>query len=396
MPKKNYAKKSQDVDEIQSIIGWKPPVFHQASECYVSVSAFDPSIGKMRIKKFMLGFIKGKRRQREYGAQLSKRLYKKLLEGWNPWIEVSKPEEYHRFDDVCSQYITYLKKLCKDGGIRKGSVDNYLGKLSFMRKWMQNGKIDVVYIYQFDKNVISKFLDYVFVERGDSIRTRNNYIGWLKSFSSYLLARGYVQKDPTEGIEKSKKAGPKGRSTIPDAILAQIRAYLEENNKFFLLACYLLHYLFIRPQEMVYIKIKDLSREKRTLTLDGTHTKNGHDAVVTIPCHVLDLMEELNIFSFQPDCYLFSKRFRPGKCQIKTAQLAYFWKTRIQGKLGFSNKYKFYSLKDTGITNMIKNNTDLLSVRDQARHSSVEITNMYTPISGSRANINIVNYKGVF
>lgn len=399
MSKKNCARKSKATgssSELQAIIGWKPPVLHQASECYVSVSAFDPSLGRMHIKKYMLGFIKGKRKQREYGLQLVKQLYQKLLEGWNPWIEESKPEEYKRFDDVCEQYKRYLAKLTKGGGIKPGTVENYLGKLSLMRDWIRSKEIGLVYIYQFNKSLISKFLDYIFIERGVTIRTRNTYIGWLKSFSSYLMSRGYITSNPMVGITMSSKVGPKGRCAIPDSALIQIKALLEKDNKFFLLACYLLHYLFIRPQEMTYIKIEDLSRKSGTITLRGKHTKNGRDAVVTIPQHVMELMEELNIFSYRPDCYLFSKRFRPGKSPILVGRLRYYWKSRVQGKLGLSPKYKFYSLKDTGITNMIKANTDLLSVRDQARHSSVEITNMYTPLSSSKANANIKNYRGVF
>ena len=50
---------------MNEIIGWKTPRFHQATECYVSLSAFDPERGKLHTKKFMLGHIKGKRNQRQ-------------------------------------------------------------------------------------------------------------------------------------------------------------------------------------------------------------------------------------------------------------------------------------------------------------------------------------------
>ena len=58
-------------------------------------------------------------------------------------------------------------------------------------------------------------------------------------------------------------------------------------------------------------------------------------------------------------------------------------------------RYKFYSLKDTGITNMIRSNTDIISVRDQARHSSILITDIYTPKDIKEANELLLNYKGV-
>lgn len=395
MPRKNLSSRESDLD-FQKIIGWKPPVFHQASECYVSVVAFDPALGKMRLKKIMLGHIKGKRQQRLYGQELIKRLTEKLLNGWNPWIEVSRPAEYALFSEVCKKYEEYLLKLTKEGGVRPGTVNNYTFKLSFLQVWIKEKGIKVTYIYQFDKSIIAKFLDYILVERNNTLRTRNNYIGWLKSFVRYLLERNYLTTDPMAGISTTTKVGKKNRNVIPDNILAKVKTYLEERNKYYLLVCYMLHYLFIRPNEMTFLKVKDISSKNKTVTLKAEYTKNGKDSVITIPNHVMDLILDLNILSYPSEYYLFSKKFRPGPDKLPKNSLGRFWRYEIQGKLGLSKEYKFYSLKDTGITNMLKANTDLLSVRDQARHSSVSVTNVYTPSELKKANDQIINYEGKF
>ena len=44
---------------------------------------------------------------------------------------------------------------------------------------------------------------------------------------------------------------------------------------------------------------------------------------------------------------------------------------------------------------MLKANTDILTVRDQARHSSILITDMYTPKDIKNANGMLLNYKGM-
>ena len=243
---------------IQEIIGWTPPVLHQASECYVSFKAYDPSCSRMRLKKIMLGHIKGKRNQRIYGEALIKRLTQKLLEGWNPWIEESRPEEYALFDEVCDKYNMYLSKMTKEGGITAGTKSNYEHKLAFMRKWIAKSQ-HITYIYQFNKKLISDFLDYILIDRNNNLRTKNNYIGWLKSFSSYLIARGYLTSNPTLGLNTSTKLGPKNRDVIPNEILIEIKSYLIKENKHYLLACYMIHYLFVRPGEMCFLKIKYLS-----------------------------------------------------------------------------------------------------------------------------------------
>lgn len=53
MAKKNYAPNSNDTI-LSSVIGWKPPVLHQKSECYISFLAFDPGVNRMRKKKLCL------------------------------------------------------------------------------------------------------------------------------------------------------------------------------------------------------------------------------------------------------------------------------------------------------------------------------------------------------
>lgn len=115
---------------IDSIVGWKMPVFHQASECYVSVTAYDPSLGRMRKKKIMLNHIRGKKEQRIMGAHIIRELTAKLLGGWNPWIEAESPIEYTLFEDVCLKYEQWLLKVQREGGIREETLSSYLSKLN--------------------------------------------------------------------------------------------------------------------------------------------------------------------------------------------------------------------------------------------------------------------------
>ena len=131
MVKKNYSLQSNEA-VLSSVIGWKPPVFHQRSECYVSFSAFDPSFGRLRRKRIMLDRIKGKRQQREYADALMKRLTEKLMDGWNPWIEASQPLEYTKFADVLLRYREYLQKLFNEHNLREESLKDYISRVNVL------------------------------------------------------------------------------------------------------------------------------------------------------------------------------------------------------------------------------------------------------------------------
>ena len=394
MPKKNFLsqKRKATMDEI---VGWKTPTFHQASECYVALSAFDPSRGKMCIKKIMLGHIKGKRAQRTYGEALIKRLTEKLMEGWNPWLEIVQPLEYTSFEDACDRYEDLLLRMVAEHNMREESVVSYTSRIRVLRSWVKKGKINLFYTYQFNRTLVGQFLDYIFIDRNNTLRTRNNYLSWLKTFSKFMLERGYISTNPTDGFSCVKRSRVlKNRDVIPDKILAVIRDWLLAHNRHYLLACYMLHYLFVRPREMSYLKVGDFNVERKTLFLHGTTTKNHDDALLTVPDHVLKLMIELHVFDSPGSYYLFSDGFKPGQERRSEKAFRDYWHHHVRTKLGFTERYKFYSLKDTGITNMLKANTDILTVRDQARHSSILITDMYTPKDIRNANSLLLNYKG--
>ena len=375
---------------------WTPPVYHKGKVNYVDFYAFDPGKGRMRRKKIMLDHMKGQRARNSYARSLVEELTQKLIRGWNPWVEQRSGAQFTPWVEVCSLYRQYVVKLHNDSAFREETMRDYLSRLNILEKWEGLGLFKVTYPYQLDEVVLSKFLDYVLIDRNCSPQTYNNYLAWLRTFFGWMKARRYIHDDPTEGLQGIKRKREKNRTVVPDNVLINVRAYLEKNNKFFLLACYILHYMFVRPHEMSLLRLRDFQIEKKTLILHGDQTKNHQDAVLTLPDHIVRLMVELNIFNMPGHYYLFSDKCRPGETWRDSKQFRDYWNHHVRKDLKLPAEYKFYSLKDTGITNMLRANTDPISVRDQARHSSLLITNTYTPLDIKEANPLILSYKGVF
>ena len=107
-------------------------------------------------------------------------------------------------------------------------------------------------------------------------------------------------------------------------------------------------------------------------------------------------MIDLRVFDAAGSDYLFSKDFKPGREYRSEKCFRDYWQRVLRKELNFPERYKFYSLKDTGITNMLRKHIDTVSVRDQARHSSIEITNIYVPHDMKRANTELLDYEDDF
>ena len=371
-------------------------MYHKGKENYVDFYAFDPSLGRMRRKKIMLDHMKGQRSRNSYARSLVEQLTQKLMRGWNPWVELRSAAQFTPWREVCALYRQYVVKLHNDSAFREETMRDYLSRLNILEKWEGIERYNVYYPYQLDEFVMSKFMDYILIDRNNSPQTYNNYLAWFHSFFSWMKARRYIHDDPTEALQPIRRSRGKNRTVIPDKVLIDVRKYLEKKNKYFLLACYILHYMFVRPHEMSFLRICDFHIEKKTLILHGEQTKNRNDAVLTLPDHIVSLMAELKVFEKPGSYFLFGDKCMPGEEWRDSKQFRDYWNRHVCKDLKLPAEYKFYSLKDTGITNMLRANTDPISVRDQARHSSLLITNTYTPLDIKEANPLILKYKGVF
>jgi len=379
--------------EIQS---YTLPILHAGKEWYIDFYSFDPASKSMRRKKIKLNHIKKTTDRKLYAKEYIKRLSEKLILGWNPWIEQESSSAYLLFKDVIDKYRTYIAKMLKDGRYRPETYKSYTSYLNNMIGFNENKLVPITYIYQFDKDFCVQLLDEVYITRDNTAFTRDNYLGFLKSFVSFCMNHNYLTKNVTEGISSIGRRGKKKiRTTLNNSDLARLNDYLSENNPYFLLASYILYYCFIRPAEMSKLRLSNIDLHKQTIYIPGDISKNKKDATITLPAKVIRLMVELNIFSHNTNYYLFSDGFKPGSTQRTEKIFRDFWANHVRKDLKFSEKYKFYSLKDTGITNMLRH-YDTLSVRDQARHSSILMTDIYTPHDIQEANDLIKNYDGEF
>lgn len=387
-------KKNSVSEEAARIQGYRMPVYRKGAQHYVEFYVFNPATGKLERRKKMFDSIRPPKLRNETAHRFCQEIGARLRSGWNPFIEEACNGEYSLFSDACNKYEEYIKKLTNEGSMRTDTLVGYLSKLKILKLWISEGKKNIYYTYQFDSKALSEFLDYVFIDRNNTVTTRNNYLCWLSTFCTYLVQRQYTSTNPAANITPIKNAANKNRSVISANHLQQLSEYLREKNKHYLLACYILHYMFIRPKEMSKIKISDISIKDCTIRLYGENTKNHHDAVLTMPKKILLLMIELKTFDSPGNYYLFSDDFKPGEAEKSEKRFRDFWVRYVRRDLKFPDRYKFYSLKDTGITTMLKNNTDILTVRDQARHSNIEITDCYTPHDIITTNQAILDYDG--
>ena len=362
---------------VSSALQYTLPVYRETEGCsYIEFYAFDPEQGKLRRKRIKTNRIKGVGKRRQYVRDVMKRIGDQLQRGWNPWVAKDTADLY-TFEEALSRYESHIEKMVIRRYFRKETYAGYKSYVKILRQYIMK-KSPIYYVYQFDRKFCVAFLDYVFIDRENGAQTRNNYLNFLRVFSGFLVEKGYINSKPTEGIAPiSKRLYKKERTCIPLDVVGKIADYCKVHEPHFLLACYLLYYCFIRPVEMTRLRVRDFNLRQGTIIIPAECSKNHKEQVVTLPKKVLLYAMELGVFSAPAEDFIFSYGLRPGTTEIDPKHFRDHW-DNLRKPLKLRKEWKFYSLKDTGITAMLKAKMPAIDVRDQARHSSLAITEIYT------------------
>lgn len=359
---------------------YRLPVFCcKGKEAYVYFYVLDPDStinGKPRLKRIRKKFnsYPSKKLRNEAASRFCLEVTNKLKQGWNPLIEQCSQLGFVEMSVILDRYQTYMTKQLHDDVIKKSTYNNYMSRLGHLRKWSQNSAYPVIYAYQFTRSCLEQFLEFIYLDGDTTAKTRNNYLNWLMSLCNWMVGSGYLDRNPALTISKLREK-EKFRKVISKKDMSNLSSYLIERDKNYLLACYILYYTMIRPNEMSYLRIQDFNLKDQTVFVSHEYSKNRKDAVVTVPKKVIMLMVELGVFDYPGHYFLFGKKFMPSEKQESGKIFRDRW-LQVRKALGFPSEYQFYSLKDTGITDAI-DSVGLTITKDQARHSNVATTNKY-------------------
>ena len=367
-------------------LGFTYPRLHEGKNWYVDFFALDPSTGLMRRKKFMLNNLPKKSEKRRKAAEIIEAITRQLRTGWNPWVNAQETRGFTLLSDVLERYMEYIERKA-----RAKTKHSYQSRVNILNQYLSSCVLPIKYAYQFDGAFINDYLDWLYLDRGVSERTRNNYRGWCFSFAEFLVSRKYIESNPVDHIPALDEK-KKHRKDLSPKMLQQMRSHLKQNDKYFLLACLMEYYTFIRPTELSYLKVGDINLKDKTVFVSEDFSKNKKSAKVALNDTLIKLMIELEVLSKPTHFFLFGKNFRPAAERSNADQYNRRWK-KMREALGWSDEYQFYSLKDSGIRDLA-NEQGVVVARDQARHSDVSTTNRYIQEHNMQVHDEAKSFKG--
>ena len=358
----------------EEILNYTLPKLHTRQNWYVDFKCFDPASGKMKRKKYMLDSIKKVSLRRERAAEIITNVTVRLRKGWNPWADVSDRRGYAQIQDVLDIYEGHIRKMLAAGSMKQKTHYDYSSRLGYLRDFIESRPIPIIYMYQFDQALISDFLDYIFEDCDSSARTRNNYRTWCSALCSWMVEKRYLEQNPVEKI-KSIPEAEKQRDALTPIDLRKMKEQLEKTDRHMLLACMMEYYTFIRPTELVHIRLQDIFLREQKVFVSSAVSKNKRDGMVGLNNTLIRMMLDMGVFNNPGGFYLFGPDMAPSE---KMADPRIFRDrfAKLRKVMGWPKSYMFYSLKDSGIRDLA-NAEGIVIARDQARHTDIATTNKY-------------------
>lgn len=346
---------------------FKPAQYYKGKCCYVGFYAQDPISGELRRVKIKVNHVTGSRERTKYANHLVYSINEKLYSGWNPFVEEYSQNATVTFSKACELFMQDKSDL------RPDSLRSYRSYTYIICKWADENNIGDKYCFQFDKQAAKRFMLHISSDGNKSARTYNNYLRHYQTMFAWMVQNDFMKENPFADL-KPKKADEKIRKTIPAEDRKKILEYFADMPEYVVIMN-LCFKCFIRPKEIRMLKIRHINYRDMVLDLPPDVTKNHHERIIPIPEELRAWF--LGVKGDRTDNYIFSTGFSPGPNQLGIHAIGKVW-AEMREKLNLPASYQFYSLKDTGITEMLEAGVPAKLVKELADHHSLEMTERYT------------------
>lgn len=338
-----------------------------AQRWFVFYSFRHPETAKMRrFRVFVSSTLLTAAARRDRARDLIRTINIKLKEGWNPFqaealqlitakAAIEKVLEIKKSQIRLRTYYTY-KNIVKQFGI-----------------FLEKRKLERITIDEFSFLHAVDYLDWSQVTYSLQNRTVNYRRMHMKALFNELIYRNYIETNPFNKTKHLAETETSINAYSPES-LALIRSNLRVYDHDLFIIAFLVFYCFIRPQEIVRMRIKDIDLKNHKIVLPGKTTKNKKSEMVEIPN---PLQKELKLMdlNFPPEYYVFGKKFKRSLVPMAPTRIAGAWAEWTKSvKI---DNFGIYALKHTGAGMAVEAGINVRDLQLQLRHHSLEMTQEY-------------------
>lgn len=297
----------------------------------------------------------------------------KMAENFRPEVQTfKKAAAAVRVDSLIQKYLQAMRPTWE-----KRTVETYVSKLKYFQEWVEL-ELDNIAVTQMNRQNLLPFFYWIVEKRGVCRLTCEKYVQVVRMFFGWLIDEGvYQDPNPIYKIPKLGKVVDCAPVPLTGDDRQRLREAMETKAPWLWLACEIQYYCAIRPgTELRLLRVGDIDRERRLITVRSENAKEDRTESVSIPPEVMERMERMGLFNYDPKLYVFGKYGVPGARPLgKNTQRNQF--NRYREQLGISRDKTWYSWKHSGAISAAEAGMPIYDLQDHLRHKSIATTEEY-------------------
>lgn len=292
----------------------------------------------------------------------------KLKSGYNPFE--SKQQSY-TIGEAFTEALTI-----KNATTGKRTNSTYKSLSGIFLKWLLLKKYNTLRPRELNKYHAQEFLDYLLTVKKLSARTHNNYLVAMRTLFECFFTRDYVDVNVWKKMPKLRTK-ESSFSFFNANDRKEIAEHLIKEHYPLYCVSLLIYYCFLRPAEIVRLRISDIDFEKNQIIVKGSQSKNGKTQIVVMHQNLVDSLRKLELDKYPGDYFIFAttKRLLPSPKEIAPTRIADAWRWHVKEKHNVTQN--IYDFKHTGVGEALESGIHTRDIQLQIRHASLDETQNY-------------------
>jgi len=332
----------------------------------------DPSTGKMKRYRSHLNVLRKRfDRLSDFKAhcnQIVCNINAKLAGGWTPLGESQNTRHFTPLHMVIGDYLDE-----KAAELRPDTMRSYRSFCAGFEKWLDTVAPGCQAVL-FNKVMAVRYMDYCFKDRKLQGRSWNNQLKAARALFAWSVEKCYCKENPFAGI-KTKREAEKRRVLIPADQRQRITEWCSSNNPGLLIVSQLVFYALIRPKEIRFLRVGDVFLNEHYIYINQNISKTHYARFAALTPDLEKLLSEW-IRNAKATDFLIGRDYKSCPVQQSNSRFVKDWE-KMRKELNLNDKMQLYSLRDTGISEMLKSGIDPLSVMQHADHHDLSMTTRY-------------------
>lgn len=316
--------------------------------------------------------VKDLKERKAYGTDLVAKTNKLLGEGWSPFVTAGSNKNPLGNLTLLETIDEVLK--IKAPELRHKTNLTYKSTINIFKGFLLLNEIQGIKPKYFTPLNAQEYSDYLITVKKHAPKTHNNNLINIKTIFNLLKPRQLIDIKPFDGV-KTKKEG-EGRIIFYSDLQKQtIKKHLEASNHPLYLYVQLIFYCFIRPKELMDLKVKHIDFNSKNIIVPADIAKNSKNGIVPIHNKLFPLLKK-KYHALDPETYLFGHKLLPNCNHYQRDRATESHREMLKG-LGVSNEHKLYEWKHTGARLFILSGKNPFDLMIYMRHSSLDETMTY-------------------